>query len=172
MLSVWYPSCHDHDTLIYFDPQERIRKLARERLDQRSRRRKGKMRAREQPKQSAGLHQKHLKLLKSCWLWSKSLEGTNVHLELENSCKAKNLSAPWIIFPIEVLNSAHLIESYWTNPNSWIWQAQRNKTPGLNGRNPGWLADSRSKFQAPKSSQVSCPAALRWRGPLPPLFPP
>ena len=40
------------------------------------------MRAREQPKQSAGLHQKHLKLLKSCWLWSKSLEGTNVHLEL------------------------------------------------------------------------------------------
>ena len=40
MLSVWYPSCHDHDTLItltYFDPQERFRKLARERRDQRSR---------------------------------------------------------------------------------------------------------------------------------------
>ena len=40
MLSVWYPSCHDHDTLItliYFDPQERFRKLARERLDHRSR---------------------------------------------------------------------------------------------------------------------------------------
>ena len=67
------------------------------------------MRAREQLKQSAGLHQKHLKLLKSCWLWSKSLEGTSVHLELENSSKAKNLSALWIIFPIEVLNSAHLI---------------------------------------------------------------
>ena len=40
VLSVWYPSCHDHDTLItliYFDPQERFRKLARERRDQRSR---------------------------------------------------------------------------------------------------------------------------------------
>ena len=103
VLSVWYPSCHDHDTLIYFDPQERFRKLRD------PGRRKGKMRAREQPKQSAGLHQKHLKLLKSCWLWSESLEGTNVHLELENSWKAKNLSALWIIFPIEVLNSAHLI---------------------------------------------------------------
>ena len=33
---------------------------------------------------------------------------------------------------------------------------------------------SRLKIQvpSPKSSQVSCPAALRWRGPLPPLFPP
>ena len=37
LLSVWYPSCHDHDTFIYFDPQERFRKLARERRDQRSR---------------------------------------------------------------------------------------------------------------------------------------
>ena len=40
VLSVWYPSCHDHDTLItliYFDPQERFRKLARERRNQRSR---------------------------------------------------------------------------------------------------------------------------------------
>ena len=37
VLSVWYPSCHDHDTLIYFDPQESFRKLARERRDQRSR---------------------------------------------------------------------------------------------------------------------------------------
>ena len=37
LLSVWYPSCHDHDTLIYFDPQESFRKLARERRDQRSR---------------------------------------------------------------------------------------------------------------------------------------
>ena len=36
VLSVWYPSCHDHDTLIYFDLQERFRKLARERRDQRS----------------------------------------------------------------------------------------------------------------------------------------
>ena len=70
-------------------------------------RRKGKMRAREQLKQSAGLHQKQM--LKSCWFWSKSTEGTSVHLELENSWKAKNLSALWIIFPIEVLNSAHLI---------------------------------------------------------------
>ena len=65
-------------------------------------RRKGKIRAREQLKQSAGLHQKHLKLLKSCWLWSESLEGTSVHLERDNSSKAKNLSALWIIFPIEV----------------------------------------------------------------------
>ena len=40
VLSVWYPCCHDHDTLItliYFDPQERFRKLARERRNQRSR---------------------------------------------------------------------------------------------------------------------------------------
>ena len=38
VVSVWYPvSCHDHDTLIYFDPQERFRKLARERHDPRSR---------------------------------------------------------------------------------------------------------------------------------------
>ena len=37
VLSVYFPSCHDHDTLIYFDPQERFRKLARERRDQRSR---------------------------------------------------------------------------------------------------------------------------------------
>ena len=37
VLSVWYPSCHNHDTLIYFHPQERFRKLARERRDQRSR---------------------------------------------------------------------------------------------------------------------------------------
>ena len=42
----------------------------------------------------------------------------------------------------------------------------------LNGRNPGWQADSRPKLQAPESSQASSPAALRWRGPLPPLFPP
>jgi len=56
------------------------------------------MRAREQLKQSAGLHQKHLKRLKSCWFWSKSLEGASVQLELENSSKAKNLSALWIIF--------------------------------------------------------------------------
>ena len=70
-------------------------------------RRKVKTRAREQRKQSAGLHQKQM--LKSCWFWSKSTEGTSVHLELDNSSKAKNLSALWIIFPIEVLNSAHLI---------------------------------------------------------------
>ena len=107
VLSVWYPSCHDHDTLIYFNTKESFRKLARERLTRDPGRRKGKTRAREQRKQSAGLHQKQM--LKSCWFWSKSTEGTSVHLELDNSSKAKNLSALWIIFPIEVLNSAHLI---------------------------------------------------------------
>ena len=36
-------------------------------------------------------------------------KGPVVHLELDNSSKAKNLSALWIIFPLQVLNSAHLI---------------------------------------------------------------
>ena len=112
VLSVWYPSCHDHDTLIYFDiitlthRRGSVNLLGSD-VTRDPARRKGKTRAREQRKQSAGLHQKQM--LKSCWFWSKSLEGTNVHLELENSWKAKSLSALWIIFPIEVLNSAHLI---------------------------------------------------------------
>ena len=106
VLSVWYPSCHDHYTLTH---RRGSVNLPGSDVTRDPGRRKGKMRAREQLKQPAGLHQKHLKLLKSRWLWSKSIEGTSVHLELENSWKNKNLSALWIIFLIEVLNSAHLI---------------------------------------------------------------
>ena len=50
--------------------------------------------------------------------------------------------------------------------------SSKDQTPGLNSHNPGWQADSRPKLQAPESSQASCPAALRWHGPLPPPFAP
>ena len=76
---------------LYFNPQERFRKLAGARHDQRSRKkeRQDESKRTAETEQSAGLHQKHLKLLKPCWFWSKSRKGTSVHLELDNSSKAK-----------------------------------------------------------------------------------
>ena len=53
-----------------------------------------------------GLHQKQM---------LKSIEGTNVHLELENSSKAKHLSALWIIFPVDFWT-----RPTWFNPNERI----------------------------------------------------
>ena len=77
--------------------------------------------------------------------------------------KSEKLVSPLDNFPIEV----------WTHP-TWFNPTGQILTPGygkLKGPN-GLQADSRPKFQAPESSQASCPAALRWRGPLRPLFPP
>ena len=48
--------------------------------------------------------------------------------------------------------------------------SSKGQNPGLNSHNPAYSKLAQDPSSKPESSQASCPAALRWRGPLAPHF--